>query len=417
MSLHVVVIGAGIVGATTAIELLRDGCQVTVIEPGTPGGPQAASYGNGAWLSPASVVPMSMPGIWRKIPGYLIDPTGPLTIRWSKLLRLAPWLIRFLLAGWTVAKVERTARVLSSILADAPSRHAALAAEIGRPDLIKRQGLLYAYPNRAAFEAEALSWRLRRDNGVHWIELNAEELRDREPALASRYSFGALVENGAHCVDPGGYVAALMDHAIAKGVRLVKATATGFRIETRRLKEVLTDTGEVTCDRAIVAAGVWAKGLARQAGDRVPLESERGYHVVVPTPAVAPRTPIMPSDGKMANTLTAHGLRASGQVELASIDAPADWRRANILLRHANAAYPKLKASEKDVRRWLGHRPSMPDGLPVIGTSSASADIVYAFGHGHVGLASGPITGRAAADLASGAKPSLDIAPFTAKRF
>ncbi len=416
MTPHVVVIGAGIVGAATALELLRAGAAVTIVEPGNPGGPQAASYGNGAWLSPASVVPMSMPGLWRKVPGFLLDPAGPLTIRWSKLPRLTPWLVRFLLAGSSVSKVERTAKALSTLLADAPARHAALAAEIGRPDLICRDGLLYVFPDRSAFEAEALAWRLRHDNGVRWVELDATDLVRREPTLGRRYTFGILVGEGGHCRDPGGYVAALVSHAVSRGARLEQAAAVGFHIEAGRLRAVLTDQGAIPCDRTVVAAGIRSKALARQAGDRVPLESERGYHVVVPDANVAPGTPVMPSDGKMANTMTAQGLRASGQVELASVEAPPDWRRADLLLRHLQRAFPELNTN-RDIRRWMGHRPSTPDGLPVIGRSSASADIVYAFGHGHVGLASGPLTGSLASELTRGVAPSRDITPFAARRF
>ena len=183
MSLRVVVIGAGIVGAATAWELVKGGHAVTIVESGEPGGPQAASYGNGAWLSPASVVPMSMPGLWRKVPGFLLDRDGPLTIRWTMLPRLMPWLARFILAGATIGKVEATARALSSLLHDAPERHAALAAEIGQPGLIRRTGLLYAYPNREAFLAEALAWRLRRDNGVGWVELGARNCTSANPPL------------------------------------------------------------------------------------------------------------------------------------------------------------------------------------------------------------------------------------------
>ena len=160
--LHVCVIGAGIVGAASAVELLRDGHRVTIIEPGEPGGEQAASYGNGTLLNPSSVIPMSAPGLWRKVPGYLSDPLGPLTIRWSYLPRLLPWLRRFLRAGATAAKVAETARALRPLLADAPERHRRLAEEAGVGDLIARQGVLFAFPSRADFEAEALSWRLRR---------------------------------------------------------------------------------------------------------------------------------------------------------------------------------------------------------------------------------------------------------------
>ncbi|WP_029005922.1 NAD(P)/FAD-dependent oxidoreductase [Azorhizobium doebereinerae] len=419
MGLHVVVIGAGIVGAATAVELLRDGHRVTLVEPGAPGGEQAASFGNGAWLSPASVVPMSMPGLWKKVPGYLLDPLGPLTIRWAALPHLAPWLLRFLSAGATEAKVEATARALSALLADAPERHQALAAEAGLSDLIVRRGLLYAYPGRAAFEAEALAWRLRSDNGVAWRELDGPALRAFEPALDPRYGFGVLVEAGAHCQDPGAYVAGLVAYAKRLGLHHVPAGATGFDIQDGRLKAVRTFQGEVACDRAVIAAGIRSRPLAAAAGDRVSLASERGYHVVLADPEVSPRTPVMPSDGKMANTPTRAGLRASGQVELAAVDAEPNWKRADVLLDHLLNTYPGLPRQVPEARltRWMGHRPSTPDGLPVIGPAAASADIVHAFGHGHVGLACGPITGRLVADIIADGPPARPLMPYRADRF
>jgi D-amino-acid dehydrogenase len=416
--LRIAVIGAGIVGAATAWELIKGGHEVVLIEPGEPGGRQAASYGNGAWISPASIIPMSMPGLWRKLPGYLLDRNGPLVLRWSALPVLAPWLLRFLAAGWTVARVEHTARVLASILHDGPARHAALAQEIGRPDCIRQTGLLYAYPDREAFAAEALAWRLRKDNGLRWIELDAGELRRREPDLSSNYQFGAFVQEGAHCTDPGAYVAAIVDAARARGARLVKARATGFVVTDGRLAAVVTDQGPIECDRAVICAGIWSKALAEAAGDRVPLASERGYHGVVASPAAAPKVPIMPSDGRMANTPTPAGLRLSGQVELARIDAEPDWTRVDILVGHALRTYPALgPRANLTIDRWMGHRPSTPDGRPVIGASAASADILHAFGHGHVGLASGPITGRIIADLIAGRNAAIDLAPFGASRF
>ena len=210
---HVVVIGAGIVGAATAVELLRDGHRVTILEPGEPGGEQAASYGNGTLLNPSSVIPMSAPGIWRKVPGWLADPLGPLAIRWRYLPRLLPWLSRFLRAGATEARVAETARALRPLLLDAPELHRRLAEEAGVGELITRQGVLFVFPTRADFEAEELAWRLRRENGVRWLELSADELRQREPGLDRRYTFGVLVEENGQCRDPGAYVAALVRHA------------------------------------------------------------------------------------------------------------------------------------------------------------------------------------------------------------
>ncbi len=419
MSRHVAIIGAGIVGAACALELLRDGNRVTIIEPGEPGGEQAASYGNGTLLNPSSVIPMSTPGIWKKVPGYLLDPLGPLAIRWRYLPKLVPWLRRFVTAGSTPAKLETIARALQPLLAEAPQRHRALAEEAGVGDLIMRQGGLYAFPDRAAFEAEALSWRIRRDNGTRWLELNEDELRQHEPALSRNYKFGLLVEENGQCRDPGAYLAALIRHAVASGATLRKARATGFRIENRSLRAVLTDTGEVEADSAVIAAGAHSKQLAAAAGDRVPLETERGYHVVISDPGVTPRYPVSPSDGKMAFAMTPAGLRIGGQVELAGIEAAPNWKRAEVLLAFARNVYPGLPVDlpPERVKMWMGHRPSMPDGLPCLGPASGSGDIVYAFGHGHVGLTAGATTGKIVAEIIAGGPVSVDLKPYSAKRF
>ncbi|HET7882485.1 MAG TPA: FAD-dependent oxidoreductase [Acetobacteraceae bacterium] len=416
---HVVVIGAGIVGAATAVELLRDGQQVTIIEPGDPGGEQAASYGNGTLLNPSSVIPMSSPGIWRKVPGYLSDPLGPLAIRWAYLPRLLPWLTRFLRAGATEDRVAATARALRPLLAEAPERHRRLAEEAGVGELITRQGVLFVFPTRADFDAEALSWRLRRDNGVRWLELSADELRQREPALSRRYTFGLLVEANGQCRDPGAYVAALVQHAVAQGATLLRDKAAGLRIEAGRLRAVRTATDEIAADRAVIAAGASSHVLAAEAGDRVPLETERGYHAVIADPGIAPRYPVMPSDGKMACVMTPQGLRIAGQVELAGLKAAPNWRRAGVLRDFARQVYPGLPADlpAEKVKVWMGHRPSTPDGLPCIGPASGCTDVVHAFGHGHVGLTAGATTARLVADLISGRPSSIELAPYSAARF
>ena len=417
---RVVVIGAGIVGVSCALALLQDGWRVTLLEPGEPGGEQAASHGNGAWLSPASVVPMSLPGLWKKVPGYLLDRDGPLVIRWRALPRLAPWLLAFLRAGATVPRVQATARALAALLHDAPQRHEQLAARAGVAHLVQRRGLLYAYPDRAAFNAEALAWRLRRDNGVCWDEWDAATLRQRVPALAARYHFGAWVGAGGHCLDPGAYVAALAAQALREGAQWQRGRAVGFEFSGNRLAVVrLEGTGSLACDLAVVAAGMASRPLAWAAGDRVLLESERGYHVELPQAPLELPMPVMPSDGKMANVSLAGRFRISGQVELASVQAPPDWRRAEVLLQHARRSYDALVGLPADAprRRWMGHRPSTPDGRPVIGPARRSPQVLHAFGHGHIGLAAGPITGQWIADLAAGRAPACDLAPYSPRRF
>jgi D-amino-acid dehydrogenase len=418
MALHVVVVGGGIVGAASALELLRDGQRVTIVEPGDPGGEQAASYGNGGWLSVGSVLPVSAPGLWRKVPGYLADPLGPLTIRWSYLPRLLPWLTRFLRAGATWDRVERVAAALAPLVLESPEWHRRLAGEAGVPHLIERRGLLYTFPDRAAFEAEARSWAIRRAAGVRWIELDENELRQREPALARRYTFGVLMEEGGHCTDPGALVAALVAHAEAQGAELRRTRATGLRLAGGRLAAVLTEAGEIACDRVVLAAGARSAALAAAAGDRVVLETERGYHAVIAAPEVMPRHPIMPSDGKMVYTPMDGGLRVAGQVELAGLEAAPNWQRAEVLRRHLQASFPDLARDlpPERIRVWMGHRPSTPDGLPCIGPGNCP-DVIHAYGHGHIGLSTGPLTGALVADVIAGRKPRIDIAPFSPGRF
>jgi D-amino-acid dehydrogenase len=419
MPRHVVIIGAGIVGIASALELQRDGHRVTIVEPGDPGGEQAASYGNGTLLNPSSVIPMSSPGIWKKVPGYLTDPLGPLAIRWRYLPRLLPWLRRFIAAGSTPEKVAATARALAPLLADSPALHRRLAAEAGVADLITRQGVLFVFPDRAAFEAESLSWRLRRDNGTRWLELDEDELRQRDPSLHRRYRFGLLVEENGQCRDPGALVAALARHALALGAEHRRARAIGLTISAGKLLSVQTDSGEIPCDNAVIAAGARSRALARDAGDRVVLETERGYHAVIADPGIEPRHPMMPSDGKMAFAMTPAGLRIGGQVELAGLDAAPNWKRAEALVKFARTAYPGLPEHipPERVKVWMGHRPSTPDGLPCLGRASGCADVIHAFGHGHVGLTAGPMTGKLVADLIAGRDPPFDLSPYAATRF
>lgn len=417
MGRHIVVIGAGIVGACTALALARQGHAVTILDPGPPGGPHAASFGNGSWISPASTVPMSMPGLWRKVPGFLMDSKGPLVIRWRHLPALAPWLLRFLRAGWSVEKVSRTVRVLSALLGDAPERHLRIAADIGAPRLVVQNGLVYAYTDGQALARDGLAWKLRAGHGLVFEEVEGERLRTLAPALDARYTIGLFVPSGAHSPDTGAYVAAIVAHACRLGARFRRERAGRLLFAGERLDGVETEAGIVACDAVVVAAGIWSKPLAGMSGDRIPLVSERGYHVTIAGSAVAPAIPIMPCDGRMANTAMVDGLRCSGQVELASVDAPPDWRRADILLEHARRTYPDLGKGALNVSRWMGHRPSTPDGLPVIGHSSLSRDVVYAFGHGHMGLCAAPATADLVAAIVEGKGDRLDIGAFSPRRF
>ncbi|MDQ7251049.1 NAD(P)/FAD-dependent oxidoreductase [Dongia sedimenti] len=412
-----VVIGAGIIGACTALALVKRGHAVTIIEPAQPGGEQAASYGNGGWLSPSLVVPLSLPGLWRKVPGFLADPAGPLTINWRYLPWLSGWLRRFLRAGATVARVQASALALRPLVAGCHLRHHALATEAGVADLIVRNGQLQVYRSREHFLAEHLPWTLRREAGAVIAEVPELELRKREPDLHERYTFGATLD-GYNCISPGAYVGALVDHAIARGARLVRTKAHGFKARDSRALSIETSSGSFAFDEAVICTGAHSRTLAAEAGDRVFLEAERGYHVMFPNLDVMPKGRVLLMDGRMTNTPSKFGLRVTGHVEFSSLNAPPNWRHAEALRDFTLSAYPRMtRAAAKEVRFWMGARPSTPDSLPIIGRASGLRNVVHAFGHGHIGVASGPTTAELVADIVSDVAPSIDPAPYSPRRF
>jgi D-amino-acid dehydrogenase len=410
------VIGAGMVGVCVASYLQRDGHSIFLIDSGTPG--EGASFGNAGAFNASSVTPMATPGIVKKVPGWLRDPLGPLSLRWSYLPSILPYLWRFVQAG-TGEKVHAQARALRPLVGGTLSALEPLVKDAGAERLVHQRGHLYVYRSAESLAKDGLAWTLRRENGVEVDEFDADELRQLEPALSRDYVRGLLVRENGHTSNPFGLVSALVEHFVRQGGAVIRAKALGFRLDTRRLTAIRTDAGELAADMAVVAAGAWSKPLAAALGDRVPLETERGYHLMIRDPEVMPRIPTADADGKFVATPMDTGLRLAGTVELAGLAAPPDWRRARILLRQGRKMLPGLPAhhDEDRISMWMGHRPSMPDSLPVLGPSRTTRDVIYAFGHGHVGMTAAPMTGRLVADLVAGRKPSIDISPFDPGRF
>jgi D-amino-acid dehydrogenase len=294
-----------------------------------------------------------------------------------------------------------------------------LAKMAGVEELVHQRGHLYVYRSAEALAKDAFGWALRRENGVEIDEFNADELRQLEPTLSRDYVRGLLVRENGHTSNPLGLVTRLFEQFRRQGGEIVMARALGFRLDGQRLTAISTDHGDLAADAAVVCAGAYSKPLAAALGDRVPLETERGYHLMIRDPEVMPRIPTADADGKFVATPMDTGLRFAGTVELAGLDAPPDWRRSQILLAQGRKMLPGLAKdhAEERVSVWMGHRPAMPDSLPVIGPSQASPDVIYAFGHGHVGMTAAPMTGKIVADLLSGRPASIDIAPFAAARF
>ncbi len=412
----VAVIGGGAVGVATASFLLRDGHDVVLLEQYGLG--EGASFGNAGVFAPSSIVPMSMPGTLAKVPGYLLDPLGPLSIRWRYLPTLAPWLMRFVKAG-TPDGVRAQARALTPLLHDSYGAWLPLVRNAGGEDLIRRDGFLAVYRTQADFEGDALGYQLRRDNDVAFDVMREDELWQFEPSVSHDYTIGVLFPQAGNTVNPKRLVRTVAEQFLRDGGRLVKAQARGFAREGERLKGVETDAGLISADVAVVAAGAHSRNLCAALGDDIPLDTERGYHVLIADPDTMPRRPILDASAKFVSTPMETGLRMAGTVEFAGLEAPPNWTRADYLLTLGRRLFPGLAPAypESRVSRWMGFRPSMPDSLPVIGRAGATPDVVYAFGHGHVGLASAARTGMTVADLIAGRPAAFDLAPFAPTRF
>lgn len=410
------VIGAGMVGVCTANWLQRDGHHVFLIDPGIPG--EGASFGNAGCFNGSSVTPVAMPGVIHNVPKWLMDPLGPLSLRWSYLPSILPYLVRFVRAG-TPEKVHAQARALRPLVGPTVPLVRELARDAGAEELVHQRGHLYVYRSEESLAKDGLAWQLRRENGVEVDEFDADELRQLEPTLSRDYVRGLLVRENGHTSNPFALVSRLVEHFRRQGGEIVRSRAVSFQLEGRRLIAIQTDTGILRVDAAIVCAGAHSKPLAAALGDRVPLETERGYHLMIRDPEIMPRIPTADGDGKFVATPMQLGLRFAGTVELAGLDAPPNWERARILLEQGRRMLPGLakEHAEERISVWMGHRPSLPDSLPVIGPSRASPDVIYAFGHGHVGMTAAPMTGKIVADLVAGRPAPIDIAPFAASRF
>jgi len=411
--MHIAVIGTGIVGACSAAWLQRDGHQITFVDPLEPG--EACSFGNAGSLSPSACLPVGMPGMWRKVPKWLLDPLGPLTVRTGYLPQVLPWLVQMLRHS-TPREVTRIATALQSLLRPIFDCYGPLLEHAGAQDLVRRTGCLYVYSSREAAAQWKWGMELRRSLGVNLIDVEREELESLEPDLKGQFRFGILAPDNGSTLDPSQLVKALCAQALRDGARHERRTVTGFERQGRRVTGLRLDRGEpLAVDGVVIAAGAWSGALASQLGNRVPLETQRGYHVTVRSSNLSLRHTVMASEANLMINPMAMGLRLAGTVEFAGLKPAPNHERSQALLRQGLRLFPHLDTSE--VTQWMGHRPCLPDSLPVIDRSRDVDNAWMAFGHGHMGMCMGASTGREVAHLVAGRTPQVDLSPFSASRF
>ncbi|HUP94445.1 MAG TPA: FAD-binding oxidoreductase [Burkholderiales bacterium] len=408
----ITVIGAGIVGVATASYLRRDGHDVTIVDMRPPG--EYCSFGNAGILSPGSCVPLATPGVHWKVPGYLADPLGPLTIRWGYLPKAAPWLLRFLAAS-TPARVDEIADALRPLLRETFDAYRPLVQNARASDLIRQTGYVVAYEKRASYVGDSLAWKLRRDRGVALEELDDAGVKKLVPQLTRNYEVGLYLPEQGFVSNPERLTKSLAAQFQRDGGVVLQRQVKDIDIGPDGPRALLTDREQIDVETLVICAGSHSNAFSAKLGDRVPLEAERGYHVTYSEAGFTLPMPVFMPEHKFFITPMEMGLRIAGQSEFAGIDAEPNYARADILASHMQRVFPGITSAGGT--KWMGRRPSMPDSLPVIGRSTKFANAYYAFGHGHVGLCSGAPTGRIIADLIAGRDPSIDVKPYRPNRF
>ena len=412
MPVQVIVIGAGVIGLSVALAAQARGLSVCVIDREGPAA--GASAGNAGAFAFSDILPLASPGILRKAPKWLLDPLGPLSVPPAYALKIAPWMYRF----WRASRPARVARSTAAQTALMDLSKASLEpflAATGTAHMLRRQGNLQVYEGAAEFGASLPGWTARAGHGIDFAHMNALEMADIQPGLAPRFTHGTFTPGWYSIADPKAYTLALADRFIANGGDLRRVDVTAL-IPGPDAVDVLTADGTThRADKVVLAAGAFSHRIARSLGENIPLETERGYNTTLPPGAFDLRMQItFGGHGFVASALST-GIRVGGAVEFGGLDLAPNYKRADAMLTKAQRFLPGLKTTGGT--RWMGFRPSLPDSLPAIGPARDTTRVIYAFGHGHLGLTQSTGTATLVADLLTGQPPTIDLTPFSPQRF
>ena len=410
--IDVAVIGAGIVGLAAAFKLIEAGRSVTLID--RKGIAEETSRGNAGGLAFSDVLPLATSGVLRKLPRWLSDPLGPLTIPPAYLPQIMPWLLRFWRAGWS-DRVRGSIIAQGALMRLAAAEMQSLVASAGIAHMVRSDGVVELYESEAELTASGPGWQARREQGIAFEHVRGRELAQLQPGLSPRIVAGTFVPSWQTVSDPYDFARAVGDAAQRRGAQVTVGEVVELQPSADGVVLRLRDGRTLTAAKAVVACGAWSKSLTAALGDPVPLETERGYNTTLPPDSFDLRIQItLPGHGFVISPLSS-GIRVGGAVELGGLSLPPNFARADAMLKKAKMFLPDLKT--EGGTQWMGFRPSMPDSLPVIGPSRRSPHVVYAFGHGHLGLTQSAATGKLVAELVTGAASSLDLTPFSPQRF
>jgi len=406
------VIGAGIIGTAIAYDLQRRGQQVVLIDRDAPG--RGASFGNMASIAVTEFMPASRPSVWRQIPGWMLDPEGPVRVRPAYMPRLLPWFLRFIAAS-RPSRLRELEEQGAALCARALDDTMALLRETGLEDQISEEGCLSLYTDEAEFKADRAHIEILERFGFPHEVIGRKAIRALEPELSDRIGLAVRFPQNRSMKDPYQLVVALAQRFTALGGRIETGEVTGF-VRGEGIREVvLKDGRRIAAERVVICAGAFSAKLAAMLEEPIPLETERGYHTQIMAPGISMKHSIIWPARAFMVTPTAGGIRVGGTVEMAGLDAAPDYRRSKITVRRAREALPNLAC--EDFTEWMGHRPALPDTVPILSASARTKGVFYATGHGHLGLTYAATTARLMGDLITGVRPPVDLHPYRINRF
>ena len=407
----VVILGGGIIGLSIALKMLEARREVILLDPEDPG--TGTSYGNAGTIAEYAVLPVGSPDIIKKLPSLLFNKNSPIAIKHSEILSLAPWLIRFLYQSMP-KQAAKNAQAITNLLANSRLRWEELAAQINGESIIKKNGNIYLYKSDISYESGLKDINNRKKYGLNAEMLNPSELNKLESNLNFSEGGASYFPDGTYMSDPGKMTQLLLDTNIKKGCQVYKKAAHSIERFKEGVKVTLTDKSQIISKHLVISAGAFSKKFAKQAGDYIPLDVERGYHVEYDMEKPLLNRPCCSVEGGFYMSPMVGRLRVAGTVELGGFNPQISKHRIDHLERGALSFFPYLG---KPSREWLGFRPSIPDSKPVISQSSRGNDIIYAFGHGHIGLTLAPVTAEIVESIITKSKPPLPISEFSVQRF
>ena len=404
------IIGAGIQGVCIGLQLTKKGIPVTIFDREDPG--SMSSYGNAGHFSPYAVVQLNRPDVIYDIPKMLLSSYGPLALKWNYIPKMIPWILKYLKSS-TKKSMMHTTKFMHQILDLSLDAYDEILSEIDTTNLVERKGIIYIWTNKN-LKSRKMEIKIRNDLGIKQRLLSREEVLELEPNLNPVFDAGVIYDYAYHARDPKGITKKLFELYLKLGGKFKKEEVTNVEQTRFNQTQVKTNSGNFNFEKIVLACGAFSKKLTDQLGEKIPLDTERGYHIHYKKMDHLLKRPVIFLDRGFGMTPMNQGLRAVGTVELGGFDNPISKKRIDYIDKCAKELLPQLGEFQDE---WLGFRPTLPDFLPVIGPSLKNKNIIYAFGHHHLGWTLGAITGKIVSGIVNEEKTNLDLTPYSSARF